>query len=77
MKTETSTFTNEIQEILGKCNVKTINRDNTVIQAKANISSFVTMTQFELLTEVANNYGLMYAVKRSGAGLLIEFKTDL
>jgi len=75
MSTETNTIEHEIREILGNWNTKVKEEVGTVKSVKVNLSTFITMTQLELLTKTAKDFGLEFTVKRSGLGLLIEFKT--
>ena len=71
-------FKANLKEVKIDFKIKSKNDENgNVTEAKANTNSFLTGEQLQLVNNISNDYGLTYLVKRSGAGLVVEFSKDV
>lgn len=71
----TDNLKEELQEVLGKFNFSIAERDidDNIISIKVTTNTPVKMEQFESLQAIAQNNDMNYLVKRSGAGISIQF----
>lgn len=74
-QTQSALFIDELKEVLADARVTTKEAvDDSLDSAKANINTFITDSELDEVGRIAEDNDLSYLVKRSGAGLVIEFK---
>ena len=68
-----TSFLNELKTIFGQDVKQNINGQEKVKNAKVNTNESLGMTQISKIYELANESNLNFNIKRSGAGLRVEF----